>query len=175
VRFVVVSAPRSGTGYAAELFTALGLPCQHETVFGLTQTGWDPDYPGESSWMAAPHLRRLPPDVLVLHQHRDVGLAAESLVRREFYAPTDPYRRYGDHYTRIRATLPDLERARRFVAQWHTIISRQLVGRPHLDYNVENLTRTKIREVCAFLDHQPSKAQLDAAIAVPHNVNGREP
>jgi hypothetical protein len=34
MKFVVAGTGRSGTGYASELFTRLGLPCGHEDVFG---------------------------------------------------------------------------------------------------------------------------------------------
>src|SRR3546814_4600428 len=51
--FLITGAGRSGTGWAAALFTALGYPCGHETVFRYDGVGAfnQPD----SSWLAVPY------------------------------------------------------------------------------------------------------------------------
>lgn len=59
LRFVVVSAPRSGTGYAAKVFSALGLQTGHEMAYHLSAIVdgnfiWPEGQVGESSWLAAP-------------------------------------------------------------------------------------------------------------------------
>jgi hypothetical protein len=85
MRFVVTGTGRSGTGYAAKLFTAAGLSCGHEAVFTDKPGLWDKAAPrhgllprlseplarireerrrratyleGDASWMAAPRLSR---------------------------------------------------------------------------------------------------------------------
>src|SRR3546814_6093748 len=51
--FLITGCGRSGTGWAAALFTALGYPCGHETVFRYDGVGAfnQPD----SSWLAVPY------------------------------------------------------------------------------------------------------------------------
>ena len=72
-RFVITGCGRSGTEYTARLLTRLGVPCGHEVLFNPhTRTGRVEfgDVPGDSSWLAAPFLHELGPDVAILHQVR---------------------------------------------------------------------------------------------------------
>jgi len=65
--FVVTGSGRSGTTYAARLFTALGVECGHEAVFRVDTsrfTGFGP-YVGDASWLAVPFVASLPDDVRV--------------------------------------------------------------------------------------------------------------
>ena len=92
-RFVVTGCPRSGTGYTAQLFRALGISCGHEAVFGRRQgLGREPidwsKFVGDSSWLAVPCL---PLDgVIVLHQVRDPLEFVRSLVGIRFLEDPDP-------------------------------------------------------------------------------------
>src|SRR3546814_17246719 len=56
--FLITGAGRSGTGWAAALFTALGYPCGHDTVFRYDGVGafHQPD----SSWLAVPYAAPTP-------------------------------------------------------------------------------------------------------------------
>jgi hypothetical protein len=72
--FVVTGCGRSGTRYTANLLTAAGFPCGHEQLF----SPWTRDHAalvlpagqGDSSWLAVPHLARLPNGAVVIHQVR---------------------------------------------------------------------------------------------------------
>lgn len=170
-RFLVASAPRSATGYASALFTELGLPTGHEGIYDLFHHGdWADDYPGESSWLAAPFIAGLPADVIVLHQRRDTVAAAESLARHGFFNPGNPYRTFAERWTAGRPNLPLLDRAADFIGQWHRLIGDQLAGRVSISYDVSDLDGL-LGRLCAFLDHNPTAAQTKAARAVPLNLN----
>ena len=102
--FIITGCARSGMAYTAKLLTAAGVPCTHEEEFslgaltinpvigqgGITWLGkqqW-PDHPrGESSWLAAPLLDKLPEDVIIFHQLRNPLHVIRSLMRTRFFHP----------------------------------------------------------------------------------------
>lgn len=74
IRYVVAGLPRSGTKYIAKVLSGLGLDCGHENYFRLEQcisTRPVDGVWGDSSWMVAPYIYRLPPGTIVFHQLRD--------------------------------------------------------------------------------------------------------
>ncbi len=70
---LIVGTGRCGTGFAAELLTQLGYPTTHEGIFNpyVEPPVWDHSIEGEASWLAVPHLNKLPPDVQVVHLIRN--------------------------------------------------------------------------------------------------------
>lgn len=87
VHFVVTGCARSGTGYTAALFNELGMQCGHDEVFGPRREGFTGFRPflGESSWMTAPFLARLPEGTVILHQVRDPAKVIASLMSTRFF------------------------------------------------------------------------------------------
>jgi hypothetical protein len=85
ISYVVVSTPRSATGYTAKVLTTLGLDCGHEEAFRpgkpiyhrATKGIW-----GDASWLAVPHISALPPGTLVLHQVRNPISNLDSMMAR---------------------------------------------------------------------------------------------
>ena len=81
--YVVVSTPRSGTGWAHAVYTAMGLRCGHEAHFHYGKQQWAcvsmPEVWGDSSWMAAPFIPELPPGTVVLHQVRNPVASVASM------------------------------------------------------------------------------------------------
>ncbi len=77
IRYVVASLPRSGTKYIAKVLTELDQNCAHEGHFTTSMGGCGVDRPdapavwGDSSWMAAPLISKLPAGTVVFHQLRD--------------------------------------------------------------------------------------------------------
>lgn len=147
--FLITGCGRSGTGWAAALFTALGYPTGHEAVFG-------PDGPGafhqpDSSWLAVPYAAQVPAGTPLLRIMRDPHEVIMSALAKGFLADLDdPYARYvrafrpsitspGDHLTRVI----------RWVALWdspldglgHTVL-RSDGGLEHQASAVDFATRT---------------------------------
>ncbi|MFW6034492.1 MAG: hypothetical protein ACOC9R_05080, partial [bacterium] len=78
--FVVTGLGHSGTGWAAQLFSRLGVPCGHERWFNpWRQT------PGgnDSSWLAVPHVDDLPAGWRIVHLVRDPLKVAQSYARQD--------------------------------------------------------------------------------------------
>ncbi len=102
--FIITGCARSGTAYTAKLLTAAGVPCTHEEVFSLhaaerltaghaggvhsatfKNVGEELGRKGESSWLAAPLLDKLPKDIIIFHQLRNPLHVIRSLMRRRFF------------------------------------------------------------------------------------------
>src|SRR3546814_176490 len=130
--FLITGVGRSGTGWAAALFTALGYPCGHETVFGVNGPGAfnQPD----SSWLAVPYAAQTPLGTPLLRIMRDPRQVVMSALAKGFLADLDdPFARYVRSY-RPSITRPQdhLTRVIRYVALWddhlddlgHTVLKR---------------------------------------------------
>ena len=94
IKYIVVSSPRSGTGYTAEAFSRLGLNCGHEQSFFPGQYVYHKQGEkiwGDASWLAVPFLDKMPPGTLVLHQTRDPIKTLDSMSgRRQLRGNTEP-------------------------------------------------------------------------------------
>jgi len=102
ISYVVVSTPRSGTGWMHRALSAMGLVCGHEThfVYWLQRHG-DPSRDGvwgDSSWLAAPFLGDLPKGVVAIHLVRNPLKSIASLVSLghfdEWLPAKNPYKRF---------------------------------------------------------------------------------
>ena len=85
IKYVVVSSPRSGTGYTAEVLNRLGLNCGHETWFFPGRTLYQKHgekFWGDSSWLAVPFLVKMPMGTLILHQLRNPIKTLDSMSAR---------------------------------------------------------------------------------------------
>jgi hypothetical protein len=117
--FLITGCGRSGTGWAAALFTALGYPCGHEKAFNPARSG--PLTAPESSWLAVPHLDALPPHTPVLRIMRDPYAVVQSIVVRGFLRDgRDAFDVYVEtHRPDItQGTRDHLGRAIRYAALW---------------------------------------------------------
>lgn len=126
--FLVTGCGRSGTGWAAALFTALGYPCGHEQVFGAYGQS-SPLTVSESSWLAVPHLDALPPHTAVLRIMRDPYAVVRSIVARGFLRDgRDAFDVYVEtHRPDItEGTRDHLGRAIRYVALWDEPIDEKV-------------------------------------------------
>jgi len=90
LKIVVTGTGRSGTGFAAQWLTSVGLPCGHEAFYYFrgregaeTRLRTRPELVAESSWMAAPFLNEPQlRDALVIHQVRHPKKVIESCLRQ---------------------------------------------------------------------------------------------
>jgi hypothetical protein len=88
--FVVTGTGRSGTGYAAQRLSGLGIACSHESYFtpgGIRLR--DPDRPfgtkGDASWLAPPLLATM--NIPVVHLVRSPAQVIYSLYSIGFFDP----------------------------------------------------------------------------------------
>ena len=119
--FLITGCGRSGTGWAASVFSELGFPCSHEVQFGLGVHG--PLKGGEASWMAIPHLDSLGPCTPILRMMRDPYEVVASAMAKGFLAdPDEPYSAYAiQHCPDIyqgAGRINWLARVIRYVALW---------------------------------------------------------
>lgn len=117
-QFLVTGCGRSGTAWAAELFTALGYPCTHEGSFSYEREG--PLEGSDSSWLAMPHLDNLPPATPIIHLVRDPYLVVQSAMAKGFLADmTDPFALYATREWGLPSLQDDhLGRVIRWVLCW---------------------------------------------------------
>src|SRR5260221_13550573 len=103
-RFLVTGAGRSGTGYIANVLTALGCLTGHEDIFGpkklrdAEEILWPPNVPGDSSWLGAPYLDALPQGTVVLHQVREPVANVRSSLRIRFFRTPSWYRSFAEQH-----------------------------------------------------------------------------
>lgn len=122
--FLITGCGRSGTGWAAALFTALGYPCGHESVFNTTTGGLGTAASNlarpDSSWLAVPYAHRLPEGTPVLRLIRNPYAVVQSAMAKGFLSDmTDPFARYVHrHRPDITFTPDHLGRVIRWVALW---------------------------------------------------------
>jgi hypothetical protein len=180
-RFVVTGCPRSGTGYTAKLFRALGISCGHESVFGRRQgVGREPidwsGFVGDSSWLAVPCL---PLDgVIVLHQVRDPLEFVRSLVGIRFLEDPDPPRPLRKQFVEVvRRHAPEVfepeTQVERAALLWETW-NRRAERHATITYRLEDLDEELLVRLGRLLELpiDEEAAQL-ALAAVSRRVNRR--
>lgn len=116
--FLITGCGRSGTKWAAELFTTLGFPCGHEEAFSYDRSG--PLTAGEASWLAVPHLDALDPSTPLVRVVRNPFAVVKSAVAKGFLADmADPFSAYvALHRPDIAAGQDHLGRVIRWAALW---------------------------------------------------------
>ena len=127
--FLITGCGRSGTRWAAELFTALGFPCGHEVQFSYDREG--PLTASESSWLAVPHLDSVPPSTRILRIMRDPFKVVQSAMSKGFLLDmADPYAVYvALHRPDITLGRNHLARVIRYVALWDEPLDSRFVLR----------------------------------------------
>ncbi len=176
-RFIVTGCPRSGTAYAAELFSALGIRCGHEKVYGIAQAaGLEPvDWSGadgDSSFLAVPFLPV--DDAVVLHQVRHplefarsvVGIAFLSDDRREKPFPTI----VGRHFPEVYEPERQPERAAVLWRAWNT----RAESHADITYRLEDFDVPLLLRLGELLELDLSEDQAAQALdSIPKDVNRR--
>lgn len=156
-RFLITGCGRSGTGYTAKLFTALGSRCGHEEIFSLRavesgRVAWPDTYLGDSSWLAAPFLHELPEGTAVLHQVRDPLAVVRSFVRIRLFETPGAYLDFlAGHFAGIERQAP-IEAALRYWDRWNALVEEasEISGLTYRRYRLEEIDAEMIG---ALLDH----------------------
>lgn len=188
-KFVVTGCGHSGTSYTAQLLRSCGLSCGHESLF---RSWWDPPtsfagWDGDSSWLAAPHLSRLPEEVVVFHQIRDPRYViasylaaghfarfrvegsvplhiAKRMLRRKatgVYANREFVR---EHAREVFAESGQLARAARYWLSWNRLVERQEGARTYLRYSVANLDADLLGRMFDLIG-APYRDRINAALS----------
>lgn len=199
MRFVVTGLSRSGTKYAAKLWTHLGYRCGHESVFNIFKvaggrggaalpTGFA-DRDGDSSFLAAPWVRDLPKETVVLHQTRDPLEVIRSHLGIRFFAdPPVPSMYLADnhadfvayiarHCPEVTAESTEEARCMRYWVAWNSLISESAAcaGLPYFRYRLEDLDRDLVRRMVEALGDEADDALVDDALAsVSRTTNSRQ-
>lgn len=154
LQYLIVGTPRSGTGFMSQAFTAAGLPCGHEKAFTLGRDRRCVASVVESSWLSVPFLeevKRLKPDVKIIHVIRNPMSTYRSLIRLGFYIDYDrttknkmkqlPKRsknekRYQDFMNHF---IPFEDGLANFVIEWNKIASKSADYTHFLWDSIDNL------------------------------------
>lgn len=186
IKYVVVSTPRSATGWTSQVLCAMGLKCGHEKHFTHDQQLYESEIEsdctwGDSSWLAAPFLDKLPPSTMVLHQVRDPCATIASLVGLAHFSHwvrlLDEYHIFMQaHLPReLPAGLNAIQRAAHFWLIWNTMIEEagRRIGWPwYVRYRVEtpNIPAIYHQEITG---HQPTDDQVRKASEIPTDFNSK--
>lgn len=178
--FLVTGCGRSGTGYAAALFTALGIPCGHEALFSVGALGsdappaWPAEVEGESSWLAAPFFLALPPGTVVLHQVREPLAVIRSFARTRFFEGRHVWKRFAERHAPELARGTPLERCVAYWLCWNQLAA-SAATHAHLVYRrhrLEDLGVERVAQLCEALGRPRSRERIAAAMArVPRDTN----
>ena len=171
-RFLVTGCARSGTGYTARLFTALGLPCGHEALFNPIQLstgeiGWPESRSGESSWLAGPLLAYLPAGTAVLHQVRSPLSVIRSLVRVRHFELRTLYKEFAEELCPEMAQGDGLERSLRYWWLWNQEVEQGALraGLAYRRYRLEDLDLELVLELLDLVQIKPvSRERIQAVL-----------
>jgi hypothetical protein len=153
--YIVVSTPRSATRYIAKLFTELGLACSHEGLFAVDRQTFmsaDSGIKGDSSWLAAPFLAKVPPETVIFHQIRDPIKTMNSMIHTSHFRRGGFYTRPFSRFVRIHTPFPpgmhsEDKLAIFFWDYWHRLIERNSIGKHYIRYRIEDLSTEFLHEL----------------------------
>lgn len=185
ISYIVASTPRSGTGYAAEVFSAMGMDCGHEEAinpyvkhYSKATTGiW-----GDASWLAAPMLPNFPKTTLVLHQLRDPVKSLDSMMtRRQIRGKKRGQNaQKGDYSNFLKKHVNDWEsdespqeRLVRFWVTWHTRIEKSAssLDLRYFRYRVEDINEDLLLSIAGQVGATVNPIQIEEALSVSTSVN----
>jgi len=181
IDFVVTGTPRSGTTYMTSLLRELGYDCTHERCFDPWHITFAEERPdariwGDSSWLAVPYLRELPPSTRVIHVVRNPVDAINSIVSTGQLDWPHDYRTFiAHHWYGDRDWWPSkvAESGARFWHDWNAAIDSS--GRVDLRIRLETACE-QLAELFATIDpdHEldPDAARTISS-RVPRDVNTR--
>ena len=180
--FVITGTGRSGTRYAAELFTRLGLPCSHQRVFSDSynlsgwKLGWDGKI-GDSSAFAAPFVDTLPETTLIIHQVRDPRLVINSMIEHQHVpgqrAKSDKGLRFLErHVPRVMSIEGLPARAARFWTEWNLKIEKARDRSNYLFHRLEDYSPTFLEKIFDVFETPLDRAFAEGVLRVQSKTTG---
>jgi hypothetical protein len=196
MRFLVTGCSRSGTQYASRLWSELGIPCGHETLFNILSLRPgdpapridDPKWEGDASFLAVPFLESLPAGTVVLHQVRQPLDVIRSHMGIHYFSELgegSPYlaENHRDFLGVIERRCPEIfwerdecARCARYWVRWNQLAERaeEIPGLDYLRYRVEDLDGGLLEQLLARIGIAVRRERIDAALlAVPRDENHR--
>lgn len=173
-KFLVTGCSRSGTAYTAKLLSSLGVSCAHERSFNIYRVFdigetirhfAESRYQGDSSFLGAPLLGKLPKDTVVLHQLRDPISVIRSHMGIRFFA--EPYRasmylaaNHLDFLAFMKSSCPEvfrgneLTRCMQYWVSWNRLIqaASQWDDVTYFRYRIEMLDNDVLQVLLSLLD-----------------------
>lgn len=197
-KFIVTGCSRSGTNYMSSLLSALGLACGHERVFNIfpviqLRPPFDfmalfADKDGDSSFLAVPYVKALPPGSLVLHQVRHPVHVIRSHMGIRYLAPdyqpsmylADNHPDFLDvirrHCPEIFADEDELRRTMRYWVLWNKM-AQEASAAPnvrYLRYRVEGLDLPLLERILELLRVDISEETVAQVLAtISRSTNAR--
>jgi hypothetical protein len=176
LRRPVVAAGRVNVAYLlAPLRTLRGRAFMSPDEMEIGRTlRWPEALWGESSWLAAPYLARLPEGTVVVHQVREPLAVVRSLVRLPF-AKASVYRTFTAQYC---PTLVGsmLEQGMQYWVEWNQLIQRQQQTR-HIVFRrlrIEEFSPPLLNQVLALAGIARDREEIQRALdEIPRNINTR--
>lgn len=164
MRVVVTGCGRSGTQYVARLLAACGFRSAHESVFkhdlepndydrDLADSRWR-DIDMEVSWLAAPFVSKLAPDVFVWHQTRDPIKVVRCWAHHRLLTHVQPVLQFVNKALPETAHGSQVERAVQYVLGWNELIERQKTDGRYVRFAVEKLTPERLGLMLYLAGHR---------------------
>ena len=187
--FVVTGCSRSGTSYMAKILSALAISCGHEQLFNIYRVsalrypaGHFPEFAsrqGDSSFLAAPFLDKLPSGSVVFHQVRHPLAVIRSHMGIRFFAePYEPSIYLADchldflkflerHCPGIFKLETEVSRTMRYWVLWNTLVERaeENPSLKYLRYQVETLNTRLLKQIVNALGHDMSDEHINNALS----------
>ena len=145
--FVIVGFGRCGMHFTTTLLTHLGLSCTHEGHFNL-HTPTTPIQHSDGSWLAMPHLDKLPPGTPVVHLMRNPARSIASWLAN--VSDPNPYLDFACQHASWNESRTDRPRMMATLwERWTAQIERKL-GPDRKVFLVEDLRRPET--LCALAE-----------------------
>lgn len=129
---IVTGTPRSGTGFMSQLLTKAGIPCGHEQIYGFEGGHRVVDPKAESSWLAAPHLKKHKD---IVHIVRDPLKVISSQKKYEFLHDNGDFAKYAYEHCPGILIKKGFDRYMYFYIKWNEMIEEHTDRR----YKVEEI------------------------------------
>ncbi len=181
-RFLVTGAGRSGTGYIANVLSALGRQTGHEEIFepkklqDAEELLWPPEIPGESSWLGAPYIDALPAGTVVLHQVREPVANVRSSLRIHFFRSPSWYRSFAEQHAPSLLVGSEAERCMRYWLEWNRMAERAR-EKPQLEYfryRLEDIDGEVVAQICRCIELDVTAGRIAEVLAqLPRDYNTR--
>lgn len=159
---LITGCGRSGTGFMAKIFEAVGVLSGHEVLFSPLQSAWPHGWVGvESSWLAAPFLAQLPSHVHVVHQVRHPFDVIRSFMKYGFFEQPDDYANFCyRHVSSIHEWQDPLDRCIQYWISWNEMIEQR--GVPW--HRVEDLSAVQLVKMAEVAGLGISEHVFEAAL-----------
>jgi hypothetical protein len=151
MEFIVIGVGRSGTGFISKLLTQNGIPCGHESIYGITtnfkelqNTIKRTHYKGDSSWLAVPHISKIykiNPNTKFIHIVRNPVDVVKSFLELDLFNDanlnTSPYVKLIGKHVDLKGKS-QIERAISYYIGWFKLIDTHNINNKVV-LNLENL------------------------------------